>query len=312
MSVVALAGGVGGAKLAAGLYRTLPPDELAVIGNVADDLTLWGLRISPDLDTVLYTLAGLANPATGWGIAGDTWTTLEALGRLGVDTWFRLGDQDIATHIRRTALLAAGHTLTAAMASLATALGVRARLLPMTDQPVATIVDTPAGALAFQDYFVRRHHADDVRGIRFAGIEAATATPEVLAALATASLVVLCPSNPLVSIGPILAVPGLRAALASTPAPVVAVSPIVAGAALRGPADKMLTDLGFEASALGVARLYTDFVDGLVIDTADAALEPQIAALGYQVLVTNTIMQSDADRARLAAEILAWAADLAR
>lgn len=306
MNVVALAGGVGGAKLADGLYGTLPPHTLSIIGNTADDFTLWGLRISPDLDTVLYTLAGIANPLTGWGIAGDTWTTLEALQRLGVDTWFRVGDQDFATHIRRTELLNGGLGLTEVMAQFVSAFDLHTRLLPMCDAPVATMVDTPVGQLGFQDYFVRRRHADDVLGVQFDGIEQAQVSTAVQQALDGADAVVFCPSNPIVSIGPILAVQGLRDALRNLRIPRVAVSPLIGGAALKGPADKMLTDLGFESTSLGVARMYADVLDGIVIDTVDQALVDPIKELGMKVLVTDTIMREPADRRRLAQEVMEW------
>ena len=305
--IVALAGGVGGAKLAQGLYLALPPDELTVIGNIGDDFTHFGLRISPDLDTVLYTLAGLANPATGWGIEGYTTRTLELLKRYGAEDWFLVGDRDFATHIRRTQLLAEGRSLTEVTAELMRGLGVRATLLPMSDEPVATIVDTPDGPLGFQDYFVRRRHQDPVSAVRFAGIAAATVPAGVATALAAAEAVVLCPSNPIVSLGPILAVPGFRDLLARAPGPKVAVSPIIGGRALKGPADQMLAGLGHDVSSLGVARLYQDFLDGLVLDEEDADLAPAIEALGMRVLVTRTIMGGADDRRRLADEVLAFA-----
>jgi LPPG:FO 2-phospho-L-lactate transferase len=305
--IVALAGGVGGAKLAQGLYHSLPPDQLTVIVNTADDFDLFGLRISPDADTVMYTLAGLANPATGWGVVGDTWQTLEMLQRYGHDPWFRLGDKDFATHIARTEQLRAGRSLTDVTTTLVRSLGVRAALLPMCDEVVGTLVDTPAGQLHFQDYFVRRHHSDPVTGVTFAGIEATNVTEHVVAAFAQATAIVFCPSNPIVSIGPILAVPGLRDALAAVRVPKVAISPIVGGKALRGPADQMLAGLGYDVSALGVAQMYRGLIDGFVIDHADAADEPRIAALGMRVLVTNSIMSDERDRERLAREVLAFA-----
>jgi LPPG:FO 2-phospho-L-lactate transferase len=309
--IVALAGGVGGAKLAQGLLLALPPDELTVVVNTADDFDLYGLRICPDLDTVLYTLAELANPATGWGIAGDTFHALDAIARLGRDPWFKLGDRDLATHVLRTERLRAGAPLTEVTAELATALGVAARLLPMSDDPVATKVDTPVGRLDFQDYFVGRRQTDDVLGLAFEGAEAARLPAGVDAALAEAELIVVCPSNPLVSIGPILAVPGLRAALARTAAPLVAVSPIVGGRALKGPADRMLATLGHEVSAYGVAALYAGLVDGIVIDTQDRDLAARIEELGMRTLVTETIMGDAADRRRLAEEVLAFGRGLA-
>lgn len=308
--IVALAGGVGGAKLAQGLYLALPPDGLTVVGNTADDFTHLGLRISPDLDTVFYTLAGMANPATGWGVAGDSFRVLDLLKRYGAEDWFLLGDLDFATHIRRTAMLGAGHSLTEATAELTRGLGVRAAILPMADEPVGTIVETPDGPLSFQEYFVRRRHQDPVEGIRFDGIAAATLPDGVAAALAGAEAIILCPSNPFVSLGPILAVADCRARLAAAPGPKVAISPIIGGRALKGPADQMLAGLGHEVSPLGVARLYQDFLDGLVIDEEDAALAPRIEALGIRTLVTGTIMGEADDRRRLAEEVLAFATTL--
>ncbi len=308
--IVALAGGVGGAKLAQGLYLTLPPGTLTVIGNTADDMVHLGLRISPDLDTVLYTLAGMANPVMGWGIAGDSTRTFELLRRYGTEDWFLLGDLDLATHIRRTTMLAGGATLTEVTASLTRALDVRAAILPMCDEPVGTIVETPDGPLSFQDYFVRRHHQDPVTAIRFGGIAAATLPNGVGAALDAAEAIIFCPSNPFVSLGPILAVPGFSARLAAAPGPRVAVSPIVGGRALKGPADQMLAGLGHDVSTLGVARLYAGILDGLVIDDEDAALAPAIEALGLRTLVTGTIMGGEDDRQRLAEETLAFTRSL--
>lgn len=310
--IAALAGGVGGAKLAQGLQLALPPGEPTVVVNTADDFDLWGLRICPDLDTVLYTLAGLANPATGWGIAGDTFHALEAITRLGREPWFKLGDQDLATHVLRTERLRAGATLTDVAAEFAAALGVPARLLPMTDDPVATKVDTRAGRLDFQEYFVGRRQTDDVLGVVFAGAEAARLPDGVAAALREAELVVVCPSNPIVSVGPILAVPGLTTLLEEGDAPVVAVSPIVGGKALKGPADRMLATLGHEVSAYGVAALYAGLVDGMVIDGQDRELGPRIEALGMRVLVTQTIMGGAEERRRLAEEVVAFGQGLPR
>jgi len=306
--IVALAGGVGGAKLAGGMALAVAPGELSVVVNTADDFDLYGLRVCPDLDTVLYTLAGLADPVQGWGIAGDTFHALGAIARYGRDPWFRLGDQDFGTHIVRTERLRAGATLTAVTAELAGALGVASRLLPMTDEPVATMVDTPAGRLGFQDYFVARRQADDVLGVRFTGVEAARLPAGVADVIAGAEVIVVCPSNPIVSVGPILAVPGLRRAILAAPAPVVAVSPIVGGKALKGPADRMLATLGHEVSAAGVAAIYAEdgLIDGFVIDERDAALAPRIEALGMRVLATGTVMGGDDDRRRLADEVLAF------
>jgi LPPG:FO 2-phospho-L-lactate transferase len=304
--VVALAGGVGGAKLAHGLQAHLG-DRLTVVVNTADDTVRHGLLVMPDHDTVMYTLAALANREQGWGLEGETFATAEMLERYGEETWFRLGDRDFATHIARTHRLAAGARLTDVCLALQRSLAVRARILPMTDDPVRTEVRTDDGWLDFQEYFVHRHQQPEVREVRFRGAERAKATPEVLAAISSASAVVVAPSNPIVSVGPILAVPGLREALASARArgvPVVAVSGIVGGKALKGPADRMLASLGHEVSALGVARLYADWVDTFVHDTVDAALQPEIEALGLKAVVTDTIMFDDAARARLAAEIL--------
>jgi LPPG:FO 2-phospho-L-lactate transferase len=244
MKVTLLAGGVGGAKLADGFQRALQPGELSVVVNVADDMTHLGLHICPDLDTVTYTLAGLANEETGWGLAGDTWVAYEMLGRYGAPTWFRLGDGDIATHLHRTELLREGHALTDVTARMAEALGVPSTILPATDHPLRTMVQTDAGELEFQDYFVRRQQRDEVRGIELRGIEHAVPTPGVLEALEAADLIVFAPSNPIVSIGPMLAMPGMREVLDAAPAPKVAVSPIIAGKALKGPADRMLASLG--------------------------------------------------------------------
>lgn len=310
MTIAALAGGVGGAKLAHGLLLAAGDDALRVIVNTGDDFDLFGLRISPDLDTVLYTLAGLANPDTGWGLAGDTFAALEMLGRYGAETWFQLGDRDLATHIMRTQRLAGGWPLTRVMAALAEALGVAARVLPMCDEPVATQVETPDGMLAFQEYFVHRHHADPVRAVHFSGIAAAHLPDGVRAALAEAEVIVFCPSNPVVSTGPILAVPGMRELVRSARAPRVAVSPIIGGKALRGPADRMLEGLGHEVSALGVARLYRDLIQGMVLDHADAVLAEDIVALGLRTLVTDTVMRNEADRERLAREVLAFGREL--
>lgn len=310
ISVVALAGGVGGAKLAQGLAGALAPERLSIIVNTADDFRLWGLHVSPDLDTVMYTLAGIANPVTGWGIAEDTFATLNMLERLGEDPWFRVGDQDFATHLRRTSALEAGRSLTDITAEMSTALGIQPSILPMTDSTVATMVETPAGVLAFQDYFVARRQQDDVLGVTFEGIDRAALTDAAEAALAGADIIVICPSNPIVSVGPILALPGARARLATSPAVRVAVSPIIAGKALKGPADRMLRTLGHDPSATGVAGLYRDLVDLFVIDSQDAEEHPAIEALGMRVLVTDTIMGGADDRERLAREVLDVAAGI--
>ena len=305
--VVELAGGVGGAKLAEGL-QAVAGERLTVIVNTADDTERHGLLVCPDHDTVLYTLAGLENEAFGWGLRGDTWATMTALERYGEEGWFRLGDQDLATHIVRTARIRAGGRLTDVLRRLQRALGIAATILPMADEPVRTRVRTDDGWLAFQDYFVRLRQAPDVREIAFDGIEAARPTPEVARALEAADVIVVAPSNPLVSVGPILAVPGMSELLAAARARgarIVAVSGIIGGKALKGPADRMLASLGHESSALGVARGYAGLIDAFVIDRVDAALAPDIEALGMGVVVTDTVMTDDASRARLARDVLA-------
>jgi LPPG:FO 2-phospho-L-lactate transferase len=309
--IVALAGGVGGAKLSQGLSLAVPGRELTVVVNTADDFDLFGLRICPDIDTVVYTLAGLANPATGWGIAGDTRATLDAIARFGRDIWFQLGDQDFATHILRTERLRQGAPLSVVTNELASALGIDVEILPMTDDPVATKVRTADGLLDFQDYFVARRQQDDVLGVQFEGAAAATMLPAAMDAIDRADVIVFCPSNPIVSIGPMLAVPGYREAIERSNAPVVAVSPIVGGKALKGPADKMLATLGHEVSAAGVATLYRGLVDGIVIDQTDAELAPRIEASGTRTLVTNAVMGGAEDRRRLALEVIEFGRSLA-
>lgn len=308
--VCALAGGVGGAKLAAGLQDALAPGNLAVIVNTADDFDLWGLHICPDLDTVMYTLADFANPETGWGVRDESFTVLSMLDRYGEDTWFKLGDRDLATHILRTSELQAGKRLTEITVRLSSALGVQSPILPMCDDPVSTMLKTPDGMLEFQEYFVRRGQRDEVLGVEVRGVEKARPTKAVLGTMARADAIVFCPSNPIVSIGPILAVPGMREALAGSPAPKVAVSPIVGGRALKGPADKMLKSLGHRASATGVAGIYRGVVDGMVIDRADEEEKPEIENFGMNVLVTNTVMHNDEDRARLGRGVLEFCAAL--
>jgi LPPG:FO 2-phospho-L-lactate transferase len=315
--VTVLAGGYGGAKLSHGLALAsaaraasgAPPIELSIVTNTGDDLELHGLAVCPDLDTVMYTLAGLANDETGWGLRDETWSAAGMLGRLGAETWFQLGDRDLATHIRRTQLLREGHRLTEVTADLAARLGVAARLLPMSDDVVRTVIGTPDGWLEFQDYFVRRGQRDRVTGIRRHGLETARPTPEVLRAIAEADLIVIAPSNPFVSIGTILAVPGILDALIRAPSRVVAVSPVVGGRALRGPADRMLESLGGVASAMGVvehyATEYPGLVDAWVLDVLDAAEADGPRARGFSVELRQTVMHDHAARARLGEEILA-------
>src|SRR5258706_5817076 len=307
--VVELAGGVGGAKLAQGLQALLG-DWLSVVVNTGDDLERHGLAIWPDHDTVMYTLAGLDDTERGWGIRDETWTAMDQLGRLGEETWFRLGDRDLATHIVRTARLAAGDRPTDVARHLQHALGVAATILPMTDSPVRTEVRADDGWLDFQTYFVGREQQPTVHEVRFGGAAEAAPTPEVLASFDTlrpTDAMVVAPSNPRVSLGPLLAIDGLRSAIAAARArgvPVIAVSGIVGGRALKGPADRMLVSLGHESSALGVARLYADWIDTFVIDTIDADLAPAIEALGLRLVVTDTIMTDDEARSRIARDIL--------
>ena len=308
MGVVALAGGVGGAKLAAGLQATIGHD-LTVIVNTADDLERHGLIVCPDHDTVMYTLAGLEDRIQGWGLRDETFAAATMLERYGEETWFRLGDRDLATHVARTARLRAGGRLSAVNLELQRSLGVRATILPMSDDPIRTMVRTDEGWLEFQEYFVHRHQAPEVREIRFDGIDRAEATARVRGELGFAGTIVIGPSNPMVSIGPILAVPGVRDLLLAARragTPVLAISPIVGGKALKGPADRMLASLGHEPSALGVARLYAGLIDGFVLDAVDAALAAAVEALGMASLVTDTIMTDDASRERLAREVLAF------
>jgi LPPG:FO 2-phospho-L-lactate transferase len=304
--VVCLAGGVGGAKLAHGLQANIG-ERLTVVVNTGDDLERHGLLVMPDHDTVMYTLAGLANRELGWGLEGETFEAAAMLARFGEETWFRLGDRDLATHVVRTARLRGGERLTDVCRALQASLGVAAAILPMTDHEVRTEVRTADGWLDFQDYFVRRHQEPEVLDVRFRGIDRASATREVRAAIQSAQLIVIAPSNPIVSVGPIVALPGVRAAIGDARmrgARVVAVSGIVGGKALKGPADRMLTSLGHEASALGVARLYADLATDFVVDQVDAALAPTIGALGLRTHVTDTIMSDDTARARCAGEVL--------
>lgn len=298
--------------MAQGLMHASDDVDLTVVVNTADDFELFGLRISPDLDTVMYTLAEIANPATGWGIAGDTRATLDGIAAYGVDTWFLIGDRDFATDILRTAWLREGLLLSDVTKRLSDGLGIRASIVPMTNDPVATIVQTPEGELAFQDYFVRRQQQDEVAGVRFAGIEAATATQVALDAISAADLIVFCPSNPIVSIGPLLALSKLHAAIEQCAAPRVAVSPIVAGKALKGPADRMLASLGHEASAVGVASILRPLIDGFVLDEQDADSIQDVEALGLPVRALQTIMGDKADRARLGREVIDFGLTLQR
>jgi LPPG:FO 2-phospho-L-lactate transferase len=313
MRVLCLAGGVGGAKLADGLQQALAPGELTVVVNTGDDLERHSLSISPDQDTVLYTLAGIADRSQGWGIAGETWQVMGQLARLGEDTWFRLGDRDLATHLFRTARLRGGARPTEVALELARSLTVSSRILPMSDAPVRTRVRTADGWIDFQDYFVRLRQEPEVLEVRFDGAAQAELTAEVRDAIRTAEAIVVAPSNPVVSIGPILAVPGLLAEIVAARrrgVPAIGVSGIIGGKALRGPADRMMTSLGQEPSALGVARRYVaaDLLGVFVIDREDEALASQIRALGLDVVVTDTVMTDAGSRVMLAREMLAAAA----
>ena len=310
--IVALAGGVGGAKLADGLARVVAPGGLTIAVNTGDDFEHLGLHVSPDLDTVMYTLAGRNNTETGWGLAGETWAFMAALERLGGETWFRLGDQDLATHVERTRRLGNGETLSAVTAGLRDRFGIGHPIIPMSDDPVRTMVLTEGGRLAFQDYFVRLRCEPRVTGFEFSGAEAAHPSPALSAVIRSGSVTaaIVCPSNPYVSVGPILAVPGIARWLRERSFPVVAVSPIVGGRALKGPAAKMMAELGVEVSALAVACHYGDLLDGIVVDHSDEALAPAIEAEGIRVAVTGTVMNSAADRAALAESVLSFAKTL--
>lgn len=308
-SYVALCGGIGGAKLALGLSKVLPPQKLTIVVNTGDDFELLGLHISPDIDTVLYTLAGLANRELGWGLDGETWGFMEALDRLDGPTWFRLGDRDLATHVLRTHMLKDGLKLSAVTSELARRLGVAPAVVPMSDVPVATLVETDEGELAFQDYFVRRRCEPVVRGVRFIGAETAVPAPAVRAALAEPDLagIIICPSNPWLSIDPILAIPGLRKAVAERRRPVVAISPLVGGAAVKGPTAKIMGELGISLAQSSIAAHYQGLVDGLMLDHADAS---EAHGLGVAVEVTATIMRSLEDRVELARAAIAFCARL--
>ncbi|MYH97268.1 MAG: 2-phospho-L-lactate transferase [Acidimicrobiia bacterium] len=309
-SVVTLAGGVGAAKLLTGLIRAHPPNDLLAVVNTADDTVLHGLHVSPDLDTVVYTLAGAVNPDTGWGLAGETWQAMDALDRYGGITWFRLGDRDLATHLYRTHRLGQGADLAAVTAEVAAAWDLELAVLPVTNDRIETRVTTAdEGEIGFQDYFVRRHHNVAVSAVRVAGSERARPSPGLLEALAAARLIIIAPSNPIVSIGPVLEVPGVRQAVADRRDAVVAVSPIVGGAALKGPADRLMRELGHECSVVGVARLYRDVAATLVIDEADAHLADDVEAEGVACVVAPTIMDGIETATDLARVVLGYSAE---
>jgi LPPG:FO 2-phospho-L-lactate transferase len=304
LRITALAGGVGASKLLLGLHDVMDPLALTVIVNTGDDITLHGLQISPDLDIVTYTLAGIVDPAKGWGFRGETFHALKRLAKYGRAYWFNLGDRDLATHIHRTALLSEGKTLSEAANSIRTALGVKARILPMSDHPIPTIIDSNEGTLHFQEYLVKRRAEPAVRAIRFENVESGKPAPGVLEAIRDADRIVICPSNPLISIGPILAIPGIRGALRARKKDVISVCPIVGGKSLKGPSDKMLAQLGYESSALGVARLYSDFTGVFVLDRQDKSQQGAIRDLGMEVALLPTVMKTRPQKRKLARAIL--------
>ena len=309
---VALSGGVGGAKLALGLYKAMNPADLLIVANTGDDFEHLGLRICPDIDTVTYTLGDVANRELGWGRRDESWAFMDTLASLGGETWFNLGDRDLALHVERTRRLQEGETLSAITADMAARFGIEAAIAPMSDQDVRTIVETPEGPLAFQHYFVRERCEPKVTGFRFEGASAAEPSPALRAAFADGGpdLVVICPSNPFISIDPVLAVPDVRTMLDECVAPVIAVSPIVGGKAIKGPTAKMMGELGITATAKGVAEHYAGLIDGFVLDTVDAEAADTIMASGPDVLVANTMMKSLDDRVSLAREIFAFSKQL--
>ena len=306
LKVTALAGGVGASKVLLGLYEVMDPRDLTIIVNTGDDIVLHGLKISPDLDIVSYTLAGIVDPAKGWGFRGETFHALKRLAHFGRADWFNLGDRDLATHIHRTAMLAEGKSLSQAAESIRSALGVKSRILPMSDDPVPTIIDSNEGPLHFQEYLVKRRAEPVVHGIRFVGIESARPSPGVLEAIAAADRILICPSNPLISIGPILAVSGVREQLRTHKQKVFAVCPIVGGKSLKGPSDKMLAQLGHDSTALGVAKLYADFTGTFIIDPADKSQSGAISALGLKVAILPTVMKTRAQKRKLARALLSF------
>ncbi len=309
--VVALCGGVGGAKLALGLYRVVPHETLTLIVNTGDDFDHLGLRICPDLDTTLYTLAQLANPDLGWGRRDETWTFMKTLADLGGETWFRLGDADLALHIERTRRLKAGEPLSRITADVAQRFGIRAAIVPMSDEAVRTRVHTREGVLAFQEYFVRRRCEPPVTALEFAGAAEAHIARQALAALGAPDVaaIIVCPTNPYLSVDPILALPGMRAALAAAPAPVIAVTPLVAGKAIKGPTAKIMAELKVPLSSVAIAQHYGGFIDGFVLDRADESLAPDF---NCPVHLADTVMVTLEDRERLAREVLQFAATLRR
>lgn len=304
MEVVALAGGVGAAKLLRGLVRVVSPHEVVIIGNVGDDVELYGLHISPDLDIILYTLAGVVDEAKGWGISGDTFNCLDMLGSLGFEAWFKLGDRDLAIHIARTKMLREGYTLSQVTAKFCEIFGVEANLTPVTDDQVRTKIRSDNLLLGFQDYFVKRGAADTVTEVIFEGAEKAKPAPGVIEALRAAERIIICPSNPILSIAPILSIPAVREALETSKAPVIGVSPIIGGRAVKGPADRVMLSLGFEVSPYGVAKFYGGLLKHFVIDKVDEQHKRRIEDLGIKVTVTDTLMESLEDSVRLAKVVM--------
>ncbi len=302
--VLALAGGVGGAKLVVGLAQCLQPGELVIGVNTGDDEVFHGLHVSPDLDTMMYTLAGLSNPETGWGLQGETFEALSMLRRYGSETWFNLGDRDLATHIRRTELLGQGLTLSEVTARLCEALGIEHSIVPMSDEPVRTVLDTADGRLSMQEYFVQRRAQPDVSAVHYEGAENACPSPGLSEALGLAEMLVICPSNPALSVSPFVALSGMKERLAGFSGTRVAVSPIVGNDAVRGPAGRIMAGLGHEVSVVGVARAYREFCDVLLIDRQDAALGPAVAEAGLRPVIADTIMNSLEDRVELARTVL--------
>ena len=302
--IVVLAGGVGAARFLQGVAQIIPQNQLTVIVNTGDDRDFYGLHVSPDSDIILYTLSGLVDEAHGWGIKDDTYNTMQQLTRYGNEDWFMLGDRDLATHIHRTNLLRQGKTLSETIDNLRFHLGLDLRVLPMSDSPITTHIQTPAGLMHFQEYMVKRHCADEVQDVVFAGAKEAKAAPGVLDAIKQAEAILIAPSNPIVSIGSILSVPGIHDALHEASGMIVAVSPIVGGAPIKGPADKLMSGLGMEVSPVGVARRYRDFLDVMVIDEQDANLASSIEDLGIPTVVTNTIMRDSETKASLAQVVL--------
>jgi LPPG:FO 2-phospho-L-lactate transferase len=307
VNITVLAGGIGAARFLAGLASVVPPESITAVCNVGDDLTWHGLHVSPDIDSVIYTLAGIEGEQ-GWGVRGDTTATLDGLRALGIDEWFGIGDRDLATHLLRTDRLRAGATLSEATAAVAAARGLRVRVLPVTDAPHPTVVRTAEGDLAFQEYFVHRRAAVPVQGFVFPGAATARPAPGVIEAIRDADALVIAPSNPFVSIGPLLEVAGVRNALVTSRARRLAVSPIIGGAAVKGPAAEMMRALGHEVSALGVARLYSGLIDTFILDTVDAALLPDVRALGLEAVAFDTMMTGNEGRARVARAVIEVAA----